>query len=161
MRELVSTRSRGDHGRQKSNVLPNPAPGGGGGIPMPGIIPGIPRGMPESAPRPAGGGAAATPRPADRATPWPPLAPAEGFLSACGGGASTCSDTTFSPRRRTSPRLLFWSFSTVWPEALRCFTRRHSSQSASTRFMCLSNARKVPTSVRPSWIATRILKLMY
>lgn len=73
------------------------------------------------------------------------LAEAEG-----GGGPSTAIFTTFSPRIRTNPRLLFSVLSSNNPTPLLLFKMRNSSASLRTRFKCLSNARKVPTMVRLS-----------
>jgi len=99
--------------------------------------------------------AAGTPRPAGAPRPTPPAAAAETvLLSANGGGPSTDSDTTFSPRISTRSSARFSSLSSEplpLPEM-----RRNSSVSASTRFMCLSNARNFPTSMRVSESVTRI-----
>ena len=100
-----------------------------------------------------------TPRPAPRAIPGP----AAVLLGAVtpfpdgGGGPSTAILTTFSPRIKTKPRLLFSVRSSRI--ALRSdvlfLIIRNSSASDSTKFKCLSNARNVPTILRPSCRVTR------
>ena len=65
--------------------------------------------------------------------------------TAIGGGPSTESDTTFSPRMSTRSSARFSSRSSE-PLPLP-FIRRNSSASDSTRFMCLSKARNLPTSM--------------
>lgn len=87
------------------------------------------------------------------------------FLSSSGtgGGPSTERDTTVSPRRITSPKDLFISCSgpaSVSPCFFFGLTRRNSSQSARTRFMCLSKASIWPMKARPSLIVTFSLQLM-
>ena len=68
------------------------------------------------------------------------------FASTClrsrTGGASGKIDMMFSPLRRTRPSIRFTSFSA---SSARGLIVRYSSQSASTTFICLSNAMKVPT----------------
>lgn len=113
-------------------------PAGGGGPPTPAAGPPSPIGRP----RPAG---LLTPGPAARvaaaAAPGTPVPRrAEG---SAGGGPSTEHETTFVPRTIVSPRVLFSSASTrgafEGPAAglLFLFTRRNSSVSARTRFICL------------------------
>lgn len=90
------------------------------------------------------------PLPAALPTPGPP-APGTGTLgmpSSAGGGPSTVSETTCSPRRRTRPRLRLSSRSGPFTDL--ALSLRNSSQSARTRFMCLSNALNVPIRVRVS-----------
>mmetsp|Transcript_17400 Transcript_17400/g.27804 ORF Transcript_17400/g.27804 Transcript_17400/m.27804 type:complete len:245 (-) Transcript_17400:59-793(-) len=160
-----------------------PGPPGGGGIigaarPLPGKLIGgaesIPRpldwGIIAAAPgpptpltgplRPLGPPAIADegiPRPAARPIPGPP-GPAEADFGLGAGGASADMEITFSPRRRTRPKLRFSSFIS---EDFLLFTTRYSSQSPSTIFMCLSKAMKVPTRVLVSWIDTFIFQLTY
>jgi hypothetical protein len=91
------------------------------------------------------------------------------------GGDSADSDTTCSPRNNTNPSVRFSSRCWVWVCGLVApvsgapaldatftllLTTRYSSVSASTRFMCLSKARNVPSNVRPSFSVTRIRQLM-
>ena len=121
----------------------------------------MPRGaMPIGPPKPRGGPArprggppimAPIPRPAG--APRPDPAGAILFAPVDGGGPSTVSDTIFSPRSSTRPRRRFSWRSAVKPSIDFCppfadFKNRYSSQSPRTRFMCLSNARNVPTSAR-------------
>lgn len=117
-------------------------PGNGGGAP------------PTPAAGPASEIGAAAPRPAGRATPGPavsveatppPDLPRRALGSA-GGGDSTDSDTIWAPRTIVRPRVRFSSCSITCPadddapgaEGLFCLrlTRRNSSVSARTRFMC-------------------------
>jgi len=126
--------------------MPGGAKGMGGrataGIPIGGIMP---------IPRPAG-----IPRPGPTGNVL--------FLSSStvGGGPSTLRLTTVSPRRMTSPRVRFISCSGAVSSP--CFflglTRRNSSQSANTRFICLSNASIWPVKARPSFRVTLSLQLM-
>jgi hypothetical protein len=130
----------------------NPAggkPGGGnpGGPPRP-ANPGPPTPAagpcsPMPAPLPAGllipvPVAIATGTPAAPGALVPSLA-----LGSAGGGPSREQDTTLDPRTMAKPRARFSSVSTVcWapppgaPALVLRFTRRNSSVSASTRFMC-------------------------
>mmetsp|Transcript_17631 Transcript_17631/g.46075 ORF Transcript_17631/g.46075 Transcript_17631/m.46075 type:complete len:254 (+) Transcript_17631:573-1334(+) len=151
---------------------------GGGGMPMPGggIIPGgMPGGpplpiapacaatWPAGAMRPAAGpptprtgpaspagacprGAAGSPRPAAFPTPGPPGISLPSVSG--GGGPSTDSETTISPRTSIKPSVRFSSRSSCTPAPFFALIFLYSSQSPSTRFMCLSNAMNVPTSVR-------------
>ena len=102
--------------------------------------------------------------------PWPSIVAADtrDLASNTGGGpASTEKDTRFSPRRIIRPTLRFivslddWLPAFPWPlsaPSTRAFFRRlacrrlvrNSSQSASTRFMCLSKPSSCPTNTRPS-----------
>ena len=154
-------------------------PGGGiiGG--MPGGLAGKPGGMPGGSPRagspaalgciwiaagpptpltgpakPAGAelsGAAGMPRPATCPRPGPAWISV--FFGPEGGGASAISVTIVSPRSTTKPSTLFTSFSSSLLPLDLIFL--NSSQSASTTFMNLSKAMKVPTSMRWSEIVTR------
>ena len=74
-------------------------------------------------------------------------------LTELGGGPSTVRETRFIPLSSTSPRLLFSSLS--GPLFLGLILR-NSTQSASTRFMCRSNARNVPINIRPS---SRVMRM--
>ncbi len=138
-----------------------------GGAPMPRATPGSP-GCPPIAPiaiAPIGGGKAppamgsgTVPRPAALPTPGPPFSAACSERGFGGGGASADMETTLSPRSRTNPSMRFSSRSSdaFFPRTFRC-----SSQSPSTRFMCLSNAMNVPTNTRVSEMVTRIRQLTY
>lgn len=112
--------------------------------------------------KPAGacgiGAPAGTPLPAALPTPGPPAAPAKGTLAipvSFGGGPSTVMDTRFSPRNKTNPNTLFSSLSGCLEFLGLIFL--NSSQSHSIRFICLSNALKVPMKMRPSCRMQRIL----
>eukprot|EP00442_Polarella_glacialis_P050356 CAMPEP_0115118658 /NCGR_PEP_ID=MMETSP0227-20121206/44628_1 /TAXON_ID=89957 /ORGANISM="Polarella glacialis, Strain CCMP 1383" /LENGTH=160 /DNA_ID=CAMNT_0002519981 /DNA_START=81 /DNA_END=563 /DNA_ORIENTATION=- len=153
--------------------MPGGIPGMPGGGIMPGGLEGKPGGMPPKAPvfgciwmaagpptprtgpaSPAGAelsGAAGMPRPATCPRPGPGWMSA--FFGPEGGGASAMSDTMVSPRSTTKPRVLFTSFSSSLRPLDLIF--RNSSQSASTTFMYLSKAMKVPTSMRASEMVTR------
>mmetsp|Transcript_17823 Transcript_17823/g.38523 ORF Transcript_17823/g.38523 Transcript_17823/m.38523 type:complete len:127 (+) Transcript_17823:1310-1690(+) len=87
------------------------------------------------------------PRPTPRAIPGPPAAAR--FFAEGGGGPSTAMLTTFSPLKIIKPRLRFSTRSSRMA-ARFLFKVRNSSASTSTRFKCLSNAKKVPTIVRLS-----------
>jgi hypothetical protein len=133
---------------------PPPIPGGGGGG---AIIPGAPTPCMGAAPRPIGtapipgGGGILLPRPrAMAAAETPPAALADG-----GGGPSTARLTTFSPRTRTKPSVLFSVRSSKTAVPPLFFRYRNSSASLSTKFKCLSKAKKVPIMVRPSCNVTR------
>ena len=71
-----------------------------------------------------------------------------GTPSSGGGGPSTVRETMFSPLNRTKPRTLFSSLSIPLDPFPLIFL--NSSQSARIKFMCLSNALKVPTKFLPS-----------
>ena len=136
--------------------MPRPIPGGGGGPPIPGggYIPGVPTPATGAAPKPIGapcGGTGILPRPAPRAIPGPPGVIFPVILG--GGGPSTASETTFSPRIRTRPKFLFSRRSSTTAPLLR--NVRNSSASLKTKFMCLSKARNVPRISLPSWSVTR------
>ena len=122
-----------------------PNPPGGGGPPTPAAGPANPTGRPRPAgrliPGPAANVGAAAPPPPGALVPKR----AEG---SAGGGPSTEHETICVPRRMARPRVRFSSDSTRagvvlelpgadWAPfvALR-FTRRNSSVSARTRFMC-------------------------
>jgi len=117
-------------------------PGNGGGAP-PTPAAGPASDMGAAAPRPAG---RATPGPAERADATPgPVAFPRRALGSAGGGDSTERETMCAPRTIVRPKVRFSSCSTVWaaddaPGAagLLCLrlTRRNSSVSARTRFMC-------------------------
>uniref|UniRef100_A0A3Q0S6B2 Uncharacterized protein n=1 Tax=Amphilophus citrinellus TaxID=61819 RepID=A0A3Q0S6B2_AMPCI len=94
------------------------------------------------------GAPAGTPRPAARPTPGPPATPANG---------TRAIPTRFSPLSRTRPRTLFSSRSGCFDTYLIFL---NSSQSHRMRFMCLSNALKVPMKIRPSCRMHLILKSM-
>ena len=79
-------------------------------------------------------------------------------LTELGGGPSTVRETRFIPLRSTSPRLLFSSLSGPLFFGLIFL---NSSQSASTRFMCRSKAKKVPMNMRPSRRVIRMRYCMY
>lgn len=98
------------------------------------------------APRPAG---FATPGPALRAEAMPPgaLFPRRALGSA-GGGDSTDSETIYAPRTMARPSVLFSSVSTWLPLSPLRLTRRNSSVSARTRFMCY-----IHVSIWYSWEA--------
>ena len=66
---------------------------------------------------------------------------------------SVVTVTTLSPRNNTNPRTRFSSRGGASPF---CRYLRYSSHSDRIRFMCLSNALKVPMNVRPSWRITRM-----
>lgn len=94
---------------------------------------------------------AGIPRPAARPTPGPEALPGRGTRgSPCsgGGGPSTVNETIFSPRSSTKPSTRFSSRSGSLLFFGRIFL--NSSQSPRIRFMCLSNALKVPMKVRES-----------
>lgn len=128
-------------------------PGGGGGI-----IPGAPTPCIGAAPSPigtppGGGGPLGIP---GIELPRPLLAAAipPALLPDGGGGPSTAKLTTFSPRIKTSPRLLLSVRSSS--KAAPLFRKiRNSSASLRTKFKCLSNARKVPMMDLPSCSVTR------
>lgn len=106
--------------------------------------------------------------------------PAAGLCSSVsafgfGAGRSTAAmETTCSPRSSTKPSVRFSSLSpffsgaspvpvlaaVVVPVLAFDLKMRYSSVSASTRFMCRSNARNVPISVLPSFRVTRMRQLM-
>lgn len=110
----------------------------------------------------ASDGGAAAPLPAGRATPGPApkldeippgaLLPRRALGSA-GGSDSTERDTICAPRTIVRPSVLFSSVSMVWlaeplaPGAAGLFclrlTRRNSSVSARTRFICCTKVSKV------------------
>uniref|UniRef100_A0A4W3J528 Uncharacterized protein n=1 Tax=Callorhinchus milii TaxID=7868 RepID=A0A4W3J528_CALMI len=104
------------------------------------------------------GAPAGTPLPAARPMPGPPAAPARGtraipILTSFGGGPSTVMETRVSPRSNTSPRTRFSSRSgclEFFGLYLSYLIFLNSSQSHRIRFMCLSNALKVPIKMRPS-----------
>lgn len=130
--------------------IPPPGGGGGGG----GIIPGAPTPCIGAAPSPIGGAPGGPdegpPDMPPRPRPGAPMGiPTGGLLPDGGGGPSTAKLTTFSPRTSTSPKLRRSVRSSN--RAAPLFRRmRNSSASLSTRFRCLSKARKVPTMDRPS-----------
>ena len=130
-------------------IRESPPGGGGGGA----FIPGAPTPCIGAAPSPIGipeGGGSLPPEPLPRPTTG--IAPA--LLTDGGGGPSTAKLTTFSPRTKTSPRLLLSVLSSS--KAAPLFRRmRNSSASLRTRFKCLSKARKVPTIDLPSCSVTR------
>lgn len=76
-----------------------------------------------------------------------------------GGGPSTVIDTRFIPRSNTNPKALFSSRSGIFE--FFGLTLRNSSQSASTRFMCRSNAMKVPMKILPSIRMMRMRKFKW
>ena len=127
---------------------------------MPGAGPPIPRIGPA---KPVGAAREPGTIPLPAITPRPGPAPATlCFVPAEGGGPSTVNDTTFSPRKSTSPRVRFSCRSStakagVFLATCLLLIVRNSSQSPRTRFMCLSKAMNVPTSVRLSCIVTLIL----
>jgi len=127
----------------------SPPGGGGGGA----FIPGAPTPCIGAAPSPIGtpeGGGSVTPEPLPRLATG--MAPA--LLTDGGGGPSTAKLTTFSPRTKTSPRLLL-SVRSSSKDAPLFLRIRNSSASLRTRFKCLSKARKVPTIDLPSCSVTR------
>lgn len=87
------------------------------------------------------------------------------FLSSSttGGGPSTLRLTTVSPRKITRPSVRFMSCGGP-ASASPCFffglTLLNSSQSASTRFICLSKASICPVNARPSFSVIFSLQLM-
>jgi hypothetical protein len=131
-----------------------PMPGGGIGGRIPGG--GGPEGAPTPLPGPASPGAGYYPigasytaLPIGCAFPGPACAaPSATLLYADEGGASALIVTMFSPLNRTNPSALFYSRS--FSSGLFGFIFLYSSVSASTRFICLSKAIKVPTSIRES-----------
>uniref|UniRef100_A0A671FRM0 Uncharacterized protein n=1 Tax=Rhinolophus ferrumequinum TaxID=59479 RepID=A0A671FRM0_RHIFE len=86
---------------------------------------------------------AGTPLPAARPTPGPPAAPASG---------TRAMPTKFSPRSNTRPSTRFSSRSAPYPTPPNrpYLIFRNSSQSQRIKFICLSNALKVPMKMRPS-----------
>jgi hypothetical protein len=144
--------------RPRPRPMPMPiiAPGGGGGG---GSIPGAPTPCIGAAPSPIGappmGGG---PPPADIPRPRPAMLAAAALLLLLlpdgGGGPSTAKLTTFSPRISTNPRLRrsVRSSKRAAPDFRKI---RNSSASLSTKFKCLSKAKKVPMMDRPSWRVTR------
>lgn len=165
--------------------MPIPPGGGGGGgcipimppTPCTGAAPSPigaaaarpPLPAPPLPPLAAGGGNA--PRPTPRATPGPPADEAAAALG--GGGPSTATLTTFSPRKMIRPSVRFSTRSSIialpvafffllpfeeGPPLLAC---RYSSASTRTKFKCLSKARNVPTIVLPSTNDTRSRCSMY
>ena len=128
---------------------------GAGGLAIPGgiiFIPGAPTPLPGPA-KPAGAcypsGVICTALPIGCALPGPPTAaPSPILLAGYDGGASALIVTMFSPLRRTKPRALFCSRSLSSGFFGLIFL--YSSVSARTKFICLSNAIKVPTSILES-----------
>ncbi len=86
------------------------------------------------------------------------LASLSDFLNVCEGGASAVREMMFSPLMMTSPSVLLICF---WVPVLLVLVMRYSSVSASTMFMCLSKARKVPTIILPSWMVSLTLKSIH
>jgi len=131
-------------------------PGGGGPL---GIIPMLGAPTPRPGPAsPAGAcpiGVICIALPAACAFPGPPAPPSPISLAGWEGGASALIVTMFSPLRRTRPRARFISLSFSF--GFLGFIFLNSSVSESTRFMCLSKAMKVPTSIRESLMVTRTL----
>ena len=130
--------------------IPGGAMPGMGGLIIP--IPGAPTPLPGPA-SPAGAyypiGASCTALPIGCAFPGPAVvAPSATRLDGYVGGASALMVTMFSPRRSTNPSALFYSRSLS--SGRFGFIFLYSSVSASTRFMCLSKAIKVPTSILES-----------
>jgi hypothetical protein len=126
---------------------PNPGgakPGGKPGGPAP-PTPGAGPVKPVGSPLPAG---LAMPGPEDIVAVGAPCAPDPNLADgSAGGGPSTVSDTTCVPRMMVNPSVRFSSNSvsaTDVPGAADLLffdlTRRNSSVSARTRFMCLSKA---------------------
>jgi len=143
------------------NGIPGGAPGKPGGLKPGGGPPGIPGGPNGMGGRwSAGapiGGIIPIPRPAGIPRPGP--TGRAFFLSSSwtGGGPSTDKLTTVSPRRMTKPSVRFISCmgpASVSPGFFLGRIRLNSSHSASTRFMCLSNASIWPTKARPSLMVT-------
>lgn len=156
--------------RRSMDSRPPPRPGKPG-APAPGK-PGKP-----APPTPAAGpcNPIPAPLPAGRDIPGPACiaagTPPPGALvpslaaGSLGGGPSTEHAITFAPLTIAKPSMRFSSLSTVCcavaapgaplPFVLR-FTLRYSSQSARTRFMCLSKASIWPTSWRPSFMVARM-----
>uniref|UniRef100_A0A2K6SHL5 Uncharacterized protein n=1 Tax=Saimiri boliviensis boliviensis TaxID=39432 RepID=A0A2K6SHL5_SAIBB len=94
---------------------------------------------------------AGIPLPASLPIPGPPAAPASGTRAipvSFGGGPSTVTETSFSPRSSTRPRARFSSLSACLEFFGLIF--RNSSQSQRIKFMCLSKALKGPMKIRPS-----------
>ncbi|KAL3812068.1 hypothetical protein ACHAXA_010040 [Cyclostephanos tholiformis] len=161
-------------------IMPGGIGGGGGGIMPPPIMPPPPTPCTGAAPNPIGapippptpngggtwdGGMGRLPLPTPRATPGPPTPPVAD-LDDGGGGPSTATLTTFSPLSMINPRLRFSTRSSMIADPPPLFVEdflalRYSSASTNTRFRCLSNARKVPTTVRPSARETRSRCSMY
>ncbi|KAL0914374.1 hypothetical protein M5K25_014718 [Dendrobium thyrsiflorum] len=134
---------------------------------MPGEGPPMPRTGPASPGCAWMSGAVGMPRPAALPIPGPARAEAvDAFArdSSGGGGPSTVMDTTSSPRSRTRPRVRRSSRSSGGPppgflDPLAGGSLRNSSQSPRTRFMWRSKAMNLPTSIRPSWMVTRIRRI--
>src|ERR1700761_4169010 len=142
-----------------------------GGPPLPGN-PGGPGGKPwkpggAGPPTPAAGpvNPIGSPRPAGLLIPGPacnvaalgaPAGPVPNLADgSAGGGPSTARDTTCVPRTIINPRVRFSSISTsgagALPGAAALFafdlTRRNSSVSARTRFMCYTTIRRSSTDL--------------
>lgn len=123
-------------------------PWGRGGIGIP------PKPTPRPGPaKPAGAcpiGVTCMALPIGFALPGPPAtgAPSPTLREGWAGGASALIVTILSPRSSTRPRALFYSRSLSVGFLGLIFL--NSSVSARTRFMCLSNAMKVPTSILES-----------
>ena len=131
---------------------------GGGPYGRGGIgIPGKPTPLPGPA-SPAGAapnGVTYMALPIGLARPGPvPLTPSPTRLAGYAGGASALIVTILSPRSSTNPSALFYSRS--FSVGRFGLILRNSSVSASTKFICLSKAMNVPTSMRESWIVTRM-----
>lgn len=128
-----------------------PIPGGGAiGLPIP--IPGAPTPLPGPA-NPYGAcypnGVICTALPIGYALPGAPLAaPSPTLLAGYDGGASALIVTIFSPLNNTNPNALFCSLSLS--SGLFGLIFLYSSVSASTKFICLSKAMKVPTNILES-----------
>lgn len=86
------------------------------------------------------------------------LAVSSVLLCVCDGGASAVKETIFYPRTINKPSVLLICL--VTPVFL-ILTILNSSASASTMFMCLSKARKVPTIILPSWRVSLTLKSIH
>ena len=135
-------------------------------------------GAPPPPPKDGGCCGGIPPLPAPRATPgtFSPLPPPEVLLAADdfilgGGGPSTATLTTFSPRKIINPNVRFSTRSSTIAALLLLLlpvlffdlerTERYSSESTNTKFKCLSNAKNVPTIVRPSMRLMRNRCSMY
>lgn len=80
------------------------------------------------------------------------------FLKVWDGGASAVREIMFYPLMMTSPRVLLICFCCP---VLLALVILYSSVSASTMFMCLSKAKKVPTIILPSWMVILTLKSIH